>query len=94
MTTYINHDALITISRSLADAGENLDGANATAPTTVDGGNATPAILGIMAHLADNAGQLVVAVKSVSEAITSADRRYLGQDEELAEALEQAMETD
>ncbi|MFS0895956.1 hypothetical protein [Mycolicibacterium litorale] len=92
MTMYINHDALVNISRSLSDAGENLDAANATAPKSVDAGTGTPAILGIMAHLADNAGQLVVAVKAVSDAITSANRRYFGQDEELAESLEQAME--
>lgn len=94
MTIFIDHDALNNISRSLSDAGENLDCANATAPASVDAGNGTPAILGIMPHLADNAGQLVVAVKAVSEAITSANQLYLGKDEELAESLEQTMAKD
>ncbi|WP_102145304.1 hypothetical protein [Mycobacterium hubeiense] len=93
MTLYINHESLAKISQSLSNAGNDLDSASGSAPTSVDGGVGTPAILGILAKLTDNTGQLVVAVKAVGGAVASANASYLGQDEAGAEALEQAMET-
>jgi hypothetical protein len=94
VTLYINHEALNKISSTLTDAGVTLEAASASVPKGVDGGNATPAILGILAHLTDNAGQLVVAVNAVGSAIDSANNSYLGQDEQAAEMLETAMETE
>ena len=67
MTLYLNHDALEGISQSLSNAGADLDNASGSAPASVDGGSGTPAILGILGKLVDNAGQLVVAVKAVGD---------------------------
>ncbi|GAB7068627.1 hypothetical protein H7J06_29715 [Mycobacterium hodleri] len=93
MTLYINHEALNKISTSLSDAGSSLESAGGSVPTSVDGGTGTPAILGILAKLVDNTGQLVVAVNAVGAAIASANNSYLGRDEQAAEMLENAMET-
>lgn len=94
MTLYINHEALNKISTSLSDAGSTLESAGGSVPTSVDGGTGTPAILGILAKLVDNTGQLVVAVNAVGAAIASANNSYLGRDEQAAEMLENAMETE
>ena len=91
MTLAFNHDVLDTISRSLDDAGSSLDKVGHTVPATVDGGSGTPAILGIMAKLVENSGQLVVGVKAVSEAVEKANTGYLQQDAASAEDLQNAM---
>ncbi|MCV7431994.1 hypothetical protein [Mycolicibacterium bacteremicum] len=88
MTLAFNHDALANISRSLADAGISLDDAGNSMPSAVDGGCGTPAILGILAKLADNTGQLVVGVKAVSEAVAKANTAYLEQDATAAESVQ------
>lgn len=93
MTLAFNHDVLETISRSLDDAGSDLDDVGLTVPTTVDGGCGTPAILGIMAKLVENSGQLVVGVKAVSAAVEKANTGYLQQDAGSAEDLQNAMGT-
>lgn len=93
-TLYINHESLMKISTSLTDAGSTLDSAGGSVPTSIDGGTGTPAILGILTKLVDNTGQLVVAVNAVGAAIDSANSRYLGHDEQTAEAIENVMETD
>lgn len=93
MTLSLNHDALDNISRSLADAGNDLDSASTSIPTSVDGGCGTPAILGILAKLVDNTGQLVVGVKAVSDAVASANTSYLQQDGTSAESVQSAMGT-
>ncbi|MCV7363098.1 hypothetical protein [Mycolicibacterium neworleansense] len=93
MTLYINHESLDKISQSLSSASSDLDSASASAPASVDGGLGTPAILGILAQLTDNAGQLVIAVKAVANGVASASASYRGQDEAGAEALNEAMQT-
>ena len=91
MTLYVDHESLTRISEALSAASTDLDTASLSAPTSVDGGWGTPAILGILAHLAENAGQLVVAVRAVADGVASANARYRGQDEVGAEALTEAM---
>lgn len=93
MTLYVNHESLNKISQSLARAGADLDGASASAPRSVDGGWGTPAILGILAQLTENAGELVIAVKAVADGVASASASYLKHDEAGAEALNEAMQT-
>lgn len=91
MTLYVDHDALDGISRSLSTAGAELDGAGASAPTSVDAGLGTPAVLGILAHFAENAGQLVVAVKAAGEAVATANTGYRELDETTAESQNTAV---
>lgn len=93
-TLYINHESLKKIATSLSDAGSALDSAGESVPTSIDGGAGAPAILGIMAKLVDNTGQLVVAVNAVGAAIASANSQYLGHDEQAAEAIENVMEAE
>ncbi|STZ74602.1 Uncharacterised protein [Mycolicibacterium fortuitum] len=91
MTLYVNHESLNKISQSLSNAGADLDSASASAPASVDGGWGTPAIMGILAQLTDNTGQLVIAVKAVADGVASASASYLRHDEAGAEALNAAM---
>lgn len=91
MTLSVDHESLEKISRSLAAAGADLDDASDSAPTSIDGGYGTPAILGIMAKLAHDTGQLVVAVKAVADAVALASNSYRDQDGATAEELRRAM---
>lgn len=86
MTLEVDHHALDRISQTLTNAGTDLDGASVSAPTSVDGGLGTPAILGILARLVDNAGQLVVAVKAAGGAVASANARFREIDEPAADS--------
>jgi hypothetical protein len=93
MTLYVDHDALERISRSMTSAGEHLDSAGDSAPTAVDGGLGTPALLGILAHLADNAGQLVIAAKATGAAVGQANTNYRELDEATADSHSQTVWT-
>ncbi|WKG05094.1 hypothetical protein [Mycolicibacterium sp. HK-90] len=90
---HVDPDALDKISRSMASAGTNLDSASSSTPTSIDGGCGTPAILGILAKLVDDTGQLAVAVKAVGDGVASASTSYRGQDEAAADSLNHAMWT-
>lgn len=87
MTLFVDHDALDSISRVLADAGREVDGAGATVPSGVDGGVGSPALLGILAHLSDAAGQFAVGLTATSGAVAQANTSYRGQDDENADQL-------
>ena len=87
MTLFVDHEALESISRGLRNACTDLDSASSTAPSGVDGGVCTPAILGILAHLLDAAGQFVVALAASSSAVADANAGYKGQDDENADQL-------
>ncbi|MGV0808028.1 hypothetical protein [Mycolicibacterium setense] len=93
MTLHVDPDALDKISRSMSNTGTDLDSAGASTPTSVDGGCGTPAILGILAKLTENTGQLAVAVKAVGDGVASASARYRGQDEAAADTVNKAMWT-
>ncbi|MCV7068247.1 hypothetical protein H7H51_25610 [Mycolicibacterium farcinogenes] len=86
-------EALDKISRSMASTGADLDSAAASAPTSVDGGCATPAILGILGKLMGDTGQLVLAVEAVGDAVASAGAAYRGQDEASADTVNKALWT-
>ncbi|MUM20112.1 hypothetical protein FZI91_00120 [Mycobacterium sp. CBMA271] len=89
MTLHVDQEALDRISTSLSDAGKDLDGVSGSAPASVDGGLGTPAILGILGRIVENAGQLVVAVEATGEAVAAANSNYRTLDEAAAEPLNQ-----
>ncbi|KAA0022475.1 hypothetical protein [Antrihabitans cavernicola] len=87
MTLFVDHEALDSISRTLGAAGMDVDSVGSSAPSGVDGGDGTPALLGILAHLTDAAGQLVVSLSAASSAVAEANSSYRGQDGENADKL-------
>jgi hypothetical protein len=90
MSLYVDNDALDGIVGMLAASSAALDGAGESAPSAIDAGDAAPALLGIMARLAENAGQLVVALAAASEAVGVANARYREQDVATADSLDTA----
>lgn len=86
MSLFVDNDALDGISATLAAAGSNIDDVAASMPSTVDAGDATAVLLGILAQLTENAAQLVEALTVASVAVAQANASYREQDVESANA--------
>ncbi|RVW08233.1 hypothetical protein EGT67_17670 [Prescottella agglutinans] len=87
MTLFVDSDALDRIASTLAAAGSEIDGVATSAPSGVDAGDATAALLGILAKLTENAAQLVDALTAASVAVAQANARYREQDVASADAM-------
>ncbi|PTR36697.1 hypothetical protein C8K38_12390 [Rhodococcus sp. OK611] len=90
MSLYVDNDALDGIVSMLAASSSAIDSAGESAPSAIDAGDASAALFGIMARLAENAGQLVVALAAASEAVGEANARYREQDVATADSLDTA----
>jgi hypothetical protein len=86
MTLYVDHDALQGIARALDQAGADLDATSTSAPGDVDAGEGTAAILGILARMTEDAGELVVGLSAAGSAVTQANAAYTTQDVATADA--------
>lgn len=93
MTLHVDPAALDKIARSMASTGADLDSAGTTAPTSVDGGCGTPAILGILAKLVGDTSHLVLAVEAVGDAVAGASTSYREQDDAAADVVNKEMWT-
>ncbi|BCN58376.1 hypothetical protein GS490_11215 [Rhodococcus hoagii] len=80
MSLFVDSDALDGIATSLAAAGTDIDSVAATVPPAVEAGDATAALLGILAQLTENAAQLVDALTTASAAVAQANASYREQD--------------
>ena len=87
MTLYVDHATLDSISLNLQEASNQLDSLSGALPGSVDAGDATPAIVGILAKLAENAGQLVVALAAAAAAVGDANAEYRQRDAETVDQL-------
>lgn len=90
MTVYVDHATLDTIAQSFSGASSELDGVAASAPESIDGGDATAAVLGILSRLMHDAGQLVAGLDAAGQAVADANAKYREQDVETADALIEA----
>lgn len=90
MTLFVDSVALDGITESLDRSSTDLDAVGSFAPTAIDAGDATAALMGIMARLTENAGQLVVALAAASEAVAEANARYREQDVATADGFNTA----
>jgi hypothetical protein len=75
------------ITRTLTHASADLDSIGNSMPGTPDGGDGTPALAGIMAHIIDNAGQLVIGAAAAGDAVTSTKANYQNRDADVADAF-------
>ncbi|SNR38450.1 hypothetical protein SAMN06265360_104135 [Haloechinothrix alba] len=78
------------IAATLQEAGGDLDEIGRSVPDPPDAGEAGPAIVGIVSQLVDNAGQLVLGLKAMGEAIAEAGVDYADYEVRAAEELEGA----
>lgn len=92
MSLFVDSDALDGIATTLAAAGTDIDSVAATVPSAVEAGDATAALLGILAQLTENAAQLVDALTAASAAVTQANASYREQDVASADAATAAWE--
>lgn len=90
MTLYVDRQALDGIAKALAHAGAALDATSTSAPGDVDAGDGTAAILGIMAKMTEDAGELVTGLSAASTAVTQANTAYTTQDVATADATNSA----
>ncbi|NKS22307.1 hypothetical protein GS467_13980 [Rhodococcus hoagii] len=87
MTLFVDNEALDGIVGKLAAAGSGIDSVGASVPTTIEAGDATAALLGILSRLTENAAQLVEALVAASEAVAEANSHYRKQDVAAADSL-------
>jgi hypothetical protein len=79
--------ALDRIATTLSEAGYALDESGSTTPGSVDAGAATPTVLGIMARLLEDSGQLAVALAGAGEAVAASSAAYRAQELATADSL-------
>lgn len=72
--------ALDAIARKLGQAGDQLDSAGRSAPKAPDAGEVTALIGGVLAHLSDGAGNLVVGLKEAGDRVRQSREAYQSQD--------------
>ncbi|MFD1811795.1 hypothetical protein [Rhodococcus gannanensis] len=90
VTLYVDPVALESISSLLSESSAALDGLGSSAPGAISAGDATPALMGIIARLAANAGNLVVDLAAAGDAVRETNQSYREQDAESADALDSA----
>jgi len=86
MTLYVDHQALDGIAKALDQAGADLDATSTSAPGDVDAREGAAAILGILAKMTEDAGELVTGLSAASTAVTQANTAYTTQDVATADA--------
>ncbi|MEC3977960.1 hypothetical protein [Amycolatopsis sp. H20-H5] len=64
------------IASTLRHTSSAVDGLGNSVPGTPDAGDGTPAIIGIMARLVDNAGQLVIGTAAAGDAVIEGKGAY------------------
>ena len=64
------------IASTLRHASSAVDGLGNSVPGTPDAGDGTPAIVGILARLVDNAGQLVIGAAAAGDDVAKAKGAY------------------
>lgn len=86
----VDDGVLDGIAATLQGAGGDLDEVGRSVPDPPDAGEAGSAIAGIVSQLVDNAGQLVLGLKAMGEAIAEAGVDYADHEARATEALEGA----
>lgn len=67
---------LDSIVRALRNASADVDGLGHSVPNTPDAGDGTPAVVGILAHLVENASTLVLGAAGAADDVASAAITY------------------
>lgn len=75
------------IASTLRKTSADVDALGNSVPVAPDAGLGTPAIIGILARLVDNAGQLVVGTAAAGDDVATAAREYQDIDAQAREDL-------
>jgi hypothetical protein len=78
---------LDAIARRLTTSAEGLDSVGKSAPGVPDAGEVSGIMGAAIAHLSDNAGELVVGLKGASEEVTQARQGYAKTDQSSANSF-------
>lgn len=76
MDSEVDAGVLDGIASTLRRTSAEVDAVGNSVPAAPDAGDGTPAIVGIMARLVDNAGQLVIGAAAAAEAVAKGNSRY------------------
>jgi len=87
VSLYVDHESLDEIASISASASTEVDATGETAPQSFDAGDATPAVLGILALLMGNASEFVAALASTHEVVVQVNAAYRDRDNECAAEL-------
>jgi hypothetical protein len=76
-----------SMARRLGDAAEALDAAGSESPGVPDAGDVSPIMGAAIAHLTENAGNVVLGLKGASEEVTQARQDYAARDQAAASSF-------
>lgn len=80
---------LASMASMLRDAGSALDSAGSGMPGTPDAGEVTADLTAVMSHLADSAGELVLAVSAAGDAVAQGGTDYAAMDSSGRQSFQQ-----
>lgn len=75
------------IARRLTASADGLDSVGKSAPGVPDAGDVSGIMGAAIAHLTDNAGELVIGLKGASEEVTQARQSYAKSDQSSADSF-------
>ena len=78
------------LSRTLTDASESLDTVGRSVPGTPDAGMATPIVTAVLAHMVDNASELMLGLAGAGDDVTEANQTYQENDAAARDELRKA----
>jgi len=78
---------LDSIARRLSQSGDALDGLGTSAPGVPDAGDVSGMMGGVIAHLAEAAGNMVVGLKTAGDEVAKSRQEYAGKDQAAAQSF-------
>jgi len=79
--------AMASMARLLSEAADALDGVGSKSPGVPQAGDVSGIMGAAIAHLADNAGNVVLGMKGASEEVAQARQDYAGKDQAAANSF-------
>lgn len=89
----VDFGVLDGITGTLRGASSDVDSLGESVPGSPDAGLGTPAVTGILAHLAENATSLVLGAAGAADDVASANTAYQAQDSAAREDVHNAAAT-
>lgn len=86
----VDQGVLEGIAKTFHDASTDLDALGKSVPDAQDAGDGTPAVIGILAHLVENASSLVLGMAGAGDDVTEVNKTYEEQDAAASEELRKA----
>ena len=87
MSVVVDHDGVAGVANALRDAGSDLDGATAGAPSAVDAGLASDLVGAILAATADAVARLAYEANHIADLVDDCNAAYVADDDSAAGSI-------